>query len=95
MLVLRVERFTMNLMTKKKKVGNINPETTQSKEQPAVWKLFTKIDVALKEPFEAYAASLEYPVDQARIIERAFREFLERQGFWPHKPESDCSGSKQ
>lgn len=58
------------------------------------WRLFTKIDIALKKRFEAYSASLEYPVDQARIIERAFREFLERQGFWPHKPDSNCSGSK-
>ncbi len=78
----------MDIMTKNKKpVASkpVQPEQAQSEEQPTVWRLFTKIDIALKKPFEAYGASLEYPVDQARIVERAFREFLERQGFWPPK----------
>ena len=60
--------------------------STDVAEESTVWKLFTKIDVALKDPFDAYMESLEYPTDQARVIEKAFKEFLEKRGFWPPKP---------
>lgn len=67
-----------------KKATRRTPATTAEPED--IWKLFTKIDGALKAPFEAYMESLEYPTDQARIIEKAFKEFLEKRGFWPPKP---------
>ncbi len=78
----------MQFMAKKKNPPMpepVKPETVEAEQSPDVWRLFTKIDIALKEPFEAYMKSLEYPTDQARIIEKAFREFLERKGFWPPK----------
>jgi hypothetical protein len=74
--------------TMPKKTSRQKTKATQENDSPGIWKLFTKIDGALKEPFEAYLASLEYDVDQARVIERAFKEFLEKRGYWPPKETS-------
>jgi hypothetical protein len=73
--------LTMNGMATRKSKAQAQAKETPQSEPEEVWRLFTKIDVTLKARMEAYMASLEYPVDQARIIERAFREFLEKRNF--------------
>lgn len=73
--------------TMAKKSSRQKPKPAQDSDVP-IWKLFTKIDGTLKGPFEEYLASLEYNVDQARVIERAFKEFLEKRGHWPPKQKS-------
>lgn len=72
----------MSVMAKKRPSS---PQTQPTPEPDDVWRLFTKIDGSLKRPFEEYLASLEYPTDQARVIEKMFKEFLEKRGYWPPK----------
>lgn len=72
----------MLAMAKTKKTKTSEPVVD---EPETVWKLFSRIDIALKQPFEEYIESREYPPDQARVIERALREFLQKEGFWPPK----------
>lgn len=74
----------MQLMAKDK--PKTKPANNETKEGSAdIWRLFTKIDGSLRAPFDEYMRSLEYPTDQSRIIEKAFKEFLEKRGFWPPK----------
>lgn len=75
----------MDTMTKKRSTSKPTSVRETKPESEEIWKLFTKIDGSLKTPFEDYLASLEYPTDQARVIEKMFKEFLEKRGFWPPK----------
>lgn len=74
----------MQSMAKNKPKSNAT-DTVGKDSSADIWRLFTKIDGSLREPFDEYMKSLEYPTDQSRIIEKAFKEFLEKRGFWPPK----------
>jgi hypothetical protein len=69
---------------KKKPVEEAAAQSTDESTDPS-WAVFGRIDPALKKPTEDYISDREYSPVIARVIERALREFLERQGYWPPK----------
>lgn len=66
-------------MAKKAKTPSGGHE--QPQDDGGDWKLFATVDGSLKPLMEAYIDSLEYKVNQSRVIERALREFLASKGF--------------
>jgi hypothetical protein len=41
------------------------------------------LDPQLLAAFESFRKSLDFPPKKTEVMERALREFLERNGFWP------------
>lgn len=58
-------------------------EASETTDADKSWPIFARIDPALRKPIEDYINKRDYPPPLARVIERALREFLERQGHWP------------
>jgi len=56
-----------------------------AKKREASWAIFARIDPALQEPVQQYIASRDYPPQIGQVLERALKELLKREGFWPPK----------
>lgn len=83
----------MLIMKETKKRGPGRP-ATRTKPKGSRPQLHTEMDQELRDAIEKFRTSQEFPPQLNDIGIKAFEEFLEKRGFWPHKPDAGCSGSK-